>query len=436
MRISCVYSIAIIAVFAFAGDEGSDMSGMHDMDEMADMQMEEHGLFGGYLWSREASGTSWQPESTPMQGIHFMPAGWALMLHGYAGVVYDHQGGPRGGEMIYSPNMIMLVGQHQLGRMTLGVKTMFSAEPLTIGKEGYPLLFQSGETADGVTELVDRQHPHDLFGELAASLSLPLSADSSAFLYAGLPGEPALGPPAFMHRFSGQDFPEAPLSHHWLDSTHISFGVVTLGWTLFGLKLDASAFNGHEPDQYRYDIESPQLDSYCGRLSINPSPDLAGQISWGYLAHPDKIEHVRSEVRAIASLSYNMQWGEHNWQTTFAWATKKSRIEVTSGTFLHLIDEPTSAVILESALKLYQHHIFLRGERVLNGDLLPFSPYYYHGDPVAKLSFGYRYDIKLWKHISLGFGGMGSLFSVPQTLRQYYGESPRAYMLNIKLSLG
>jgi len=412
------------------------MSGMHDMNGMQDMQMEEHGLLGGYPWSQEASGTSWQPESTPMEGIHFIPAGWALMLHGYADVVYDRQEGPRGGEMIYSPNMIMLVGQHKMNKITLGVKTMFSAEPLTIGKEGYPLLFQSGETADGRSELVDRQHPHDLFGELAASLSLPLSAESSAFLYTGLPGEPALGPPTYMHRFSGQDFPEVPLSHHWMDSTHISFGVVTMGWILYGLKVDASAFNGHEPDQFRYDIEQPELKSYCGRLSINPSPDLAGQVSWGYLSHPDEIEHIVSETRAIASLSYNLHWGEHNWQTTFAWATKKSKVEVTSGTLLHLIEEPTGAVLLESALNFYQHNIFARGERVLTRGLLPFAPYYYIGDPVDKLSFGYRYDIELWQHLHLGFGGMVSLFSVPHTLKQYYGESPRGYMLNMKLSLG
>ena len=122
MRFLSIYIISLLAVCAIAGADESDMSGMYDMDVMPDMQMEERGLFGGYPWSREASGTSWQPESTPMQGIHFMPAGWALMLHGYADVVYDHQGGPRGGEMIYSPNMIMLVGQHQMDKMTLGIK--------------------------------------------------------------------------------------------------------------------------------------------------------------------------------------------------------------------------------------------------------------------------------------------------------------------------
>lgn len=430
MKFIIVGLVTLLIGIAIVDAEESDMSGM------TDMQMDEHGLFGGYSWSREASGTSWQPESTPMAGLHFMPAGWVLMLHGYADAVYDHQGSPRGGEMIYSPNMVMLLGQHQLGGMTLGMKTMFSAEPITIGKDGYPLLFQSGETANGKTELVDRQHPHDLFGELAASLSFPLTEVSSAFVYAGLPGEPALGPPAYMHRLSGQDFPEVPLSHHWMDSTHISFGVVTLGWVYYGMKIDASAFNGHEPDQYRYDIESPQLNSYCGRLSINPSTDLAGQLSWGYLSHPDKIEHVASETRAIASLSYNMQWGEHNWQTTFAWARKDSKIEVTSGPLLFLLEESTNAVLLESALNYYHHNIFARGERVLRNDLLPFYPYYYSVDPVAKLSIGYRYDFELWKHLLLGFGGMGSLFSVPQTLRQHYGESPRAYMLNIKLSLG
>lgn len=68
-----------------------------------------------------------------------------------------------------------------------------------------------------------------------------------------------------MHRTSGIDNPEAPISHHWLDSTHITFGVVTAGAVVNDWKFEASAFRGREPDQYRYDIERPALDSYAGR---------------------------------------------------------------------------------------------------------------------------------------------------------------------------
>src|SRR5580765_3870890 len=150
--------------------------------------------------------------------------------------------------------MGMAMARRTLGPGSLGLRSMISVEPATIGKVGYPLLLQTGETADGRAPLIDRQHPHDFFMELAASYSHRLSEHSSLFAYVGLPGEPALGPPAFMHRFSGEDNPEAPISHHWLDSTHIAFGVVTVGYVLGGLKIEGSVFRGREPDQSRYNI--------------------------------------------------------------------------------------------------------------------------------------------------------------------------------------
>src|SRR5262249_62129741 len=150
------------------------------------------------------------------------------MVHAAVDAVYDHQGGPRGDDAVYGPTMGMLMAQRSLGSGTLGLRAMLSLDPATVGHDGYPLLFQTGETADGQTPLIDRQHPHDLFMELAASYSHRLSERSSVFAYVGLPGEPALGPPTFMHRFSGEDNPEAPITHHWLDSTHITYGVVTL----------------------------------------------------------------------------------------------------------------------------------------------------------------------------------------------------------------
>src|SRR5579862_340046 len=206
---------------------GHDMHGMHAMGA----------LLGPYGMSRESSGTSWQPESAPHEALFTQRGPWALMLHGQIFAIYDDQEGRRGSLKWFSENYFMGIAARQLGSGRLGLRAMLSAEPWTIGRDGYPLLLQTGETANGRTELVDRQHPHDLFDELAATYSLPLWPESSVFLYAGLPGEPALGPPTYMHRFSAIDNPETPLSHHWLDSTHISYGVTTLGWIL-GLKLE------------------------------------------------------------------------------------------------------------------------------------------------------------------------------------------------------
>src|SRR6185295_18664261 len=154
---------------------------------------------------------------------------WMLMAHGVVNFIYDDQGGDRGGNKTFSSSMAMLMASRPLGAGTFGLRGMVSLDPL-MGKSGYPLLLQTGETANGQQHLTDRQHPHDAFMELAATYSVPLSEKNSVYGYVGLPGEPALGPSAFMHRFSGMENPEAPLTHHWLDSTHITFGVATLGY--------------------------------------------------------------------------------------------------------------------------------------------------------------------------------------------------------------
>src|SRR5689334_21052205 len=222
---------------AAAPDTTAAMAGM----DMGAMHMEMHGFYSPYAMSREASGTSWQPERAPHEGLHAMRGSWMFMLRGFADLVADHQGGPRGDDKMFADDMVMGMAQRPLGPGTLGLRTMLSLEPATIGKEGYPLLLQTGETADGVVPLIDRQHPHDLFMELAGSWSVAFG-DKSVFVYGGLPGEPALGPPAFMHRFSGVNIPVAPITHHWLDSTHITFGVVTGGVVLGRVKAEASAF--------------------------------------------------------------------------------------------------------------------------------------------------------------------------------------------------
>ena len=202
--------------------KGHDMAGM-DMagTDMAGMDM-------GGMRTREASGTAWQPDTSVHEGVHSQLGAWSVMTHATLNLVYDDQSGPRGSDRSFASGMVMSMATRSFddgGRLQL--RAMLSPDPL-MGRRGYPLLLATGETADGVTPLVDRQHPHDLFMELSARYDHP-AGPGSAFVYAGLPGEPAFGPPAFMHRLSILDSPEAPISHHWLDSTHIVFGVVTAG---------------------------------------------------------------------------------------------------------------------------------------------------------------------------------------------------------------
>jgi hypothetical protein len=293
-------------------------------------------MYGDYSMMREASGTAWQPESSPMRGGSYTLEDWSLMAQGYVNGIYNHQGGKRGDSKFISTNMAMLMGARSLGPGIVGFRSMLSLEPL-MGKTGYPELLQTGETADGENHLIDRQHPHDLFMELAITYSLPLTKELSIFFYGGLPGEPALGPPAFMHRLSGIDIPDAPITHHWLDSTHITEGVITSGITHNNWKIEGSVFNGREPDQHRYNIETRSLDSWSTRVTYNPTDNWSAQLSYGYLNSPEGLSPEVSVRRTTASLSYNLPFDNNNWATTLAWGhNKNSPGNTLDGIFLNL----------------------------------------------------------------------------------------------------
>ncbi len=385
------------------------------------------GAFGPYGMAREASGTSWQPDASPDGGLHLMLGQWMLMVHGYADAVYDDQGGPRGADKAFSPSMTMLMAQRPVGTDgTLGLRAMVSLEPL-MGANGYPLLFATGETADGRTPLVDRQHPHDLFMELSASYSLALAGGRAVFFYAGLPGEPALGPPAFMHRASGMDIPEVPITHHWLDSTHITYGVLTAGFIQGGWKLDGSVFRGREPNQERYDVEAPQLDSVSARLSYNPGPNWSLQVSWGHLTSPEQLAPTVNENRVTASAIYDRPLPAGNWATTFAWGRKI----LSDGRSLN-------GFLLESELTLDRlDTLFARAERVDEDELFDdaASPLRGRTYTVGKLSVGAIRDVAIGAHVKLGLGGLVSRYVYPAALDRAYGRDPTSFMLFLRLKL-
>ena len=382
------------------------------------------GMYGPYSMKREASGTSWQPETTPHDGLHVMAGDWMVMAHGYAVGVYDRQGGPRGAELGFSASMLMVMAQRPLWGGTLGLRSMSSLDP-AMGPRGYPLLLQTGETADGTTELVDRQHPHDLFMELAASYSHPLTDDVSAFAYFGLPGEPALGPPAFMHRLSAMDDPEAPITHHWLDSTHITYGVATLGAVWKDWKLEGSAFKGREPDRYRWDIEEPDFDSFSTRLSYNPTEDWALQASYGRIVSPEGLQPGVDTGRFTASASVNHGLAGAALQTTFAFGRNRNR----PGSVL-------DAYLLESAARFGgAHTVFGRLERVAKDELFDAGPLAGRTFAVHKASLGYVYDFARWKHSQWGLGGVGSVHVLPREARADYGGTPASFMLFARVKL-
>lgn len=419
----------------WAAEMSHDMPHNMDMSHpmfsgmMPNTSHEMQGLLGPYAMTREASGTSWQPEATPMEGIHCMSDAdptESCMMHGFATLIYDHQGGPRGGNKLFSTSMLMGMGRKEVGANVFGARAMFSLDPV-MGKRGYPLLFQVGETADGTHELVDRQHPHDAVMELSTSYTRILSDISSAFVYLALPGEPALGPPVFMHRYSGMDIPEAPLTHHKLDATHVSFGVFTLGYVYNGVKLEGSLFNGREPDQSRWNIENPRFNSQAVRLSYNPIPALAFQVSTAHLRKPDLLSPQVDVNRTTASAMYDqILCGNDHWQTTFAWGQNNYKPGHALGGYL-----------LESALHFKSDHtVFGRFEWLEENALFEEdNPLHDKIFKINKLSIGYLYDITRIGQAQFGVGGLISFFKFPNTLKAAYGDRPRAFMLFARLKL-
>lgn len=378
---------------------------------------------GPYSERRESSGTAWQPDaSAAMSGPMLMSGDWMLMAHGTLNLVYDHQSGPRGADKVFASGMLMGMAQHPLGNGTVQFRGMVSPDP-TMGPAGYPLLLATGETANGRTPLVDRQHPHDFFMELSVSASQNIGSKSSVLFYGGLPGEPAFGPPAFMHREAILDSPEAPITHHWLDSTHIAFGVVTAGLVIDRFKIEASRFNGREPDQHRWDIETGPLDSTSVRLSWNPARTLALQGSWGHFKDPEQLEPGINQTRWSASALWadDVSPGWHA-ATTLAWGRKSSQGHNDDG------------IAAEASIKHAGWTIFGRGEWIENRELLGLvdSPAY----KVGKVSLGAVRDFRLAEHISVGAGGLFSVNFVPDAIAPLYGgHNPIGAMGFLRLRL-
>ena len=279
-----------------------------------------HSLSRNLPMNRNGSGTSWHPDNTPMYAYMSPPSDskWSYMLHYAIYLRYTNQNinntDKRGhGTQFGAPNWFMGMAQRKVGRRGLfQVRAMISLDALTVTQGGYPLLFQTGETYKG-QPLIDKQHPHDLVSELSVSYSHAFSKDIDVYGYVGYPGEPAVGPPAFMHRISSFNNPDAPLSHHWQDATHILFGVATAGFRYKWAKLEASTFKGREPDENRYNFDKPKFDSYSYRLSVNPSPSLAFQFSQGFLNDPEEAHPGEDVTRTTASVLHSKGLGPNSY---------------------------------------------------------------------------------------------------------------------------
>jgi hypothetical protein len=380
---------------------------------------------------RMGSGTSWQPASTAMPMMHKQADDWLLMFHYNVTAGVNAQGGPRGVTKAESINWFMPSAIRRVGNGTLELRSMFSFEAFTFPPGGSPLLFQTGETYKG-EPIIDKQHPHDLFMELSATYTLPLGERGTWFVYGGYPGEPALGPTAFIHRASASENTSAPLSHHLQDSSHISFGVVTTGFTYRWFKLEGSIFNGREPGENRYNFEANPWTSRSARLSFAPDDNWSMQVSHGFLRNPEALEpgDVR---RTTASISYNKRFERGNWASSLIWGRNH---ESHSGEIFNL-----NGYVAESTVNfLDRNYIYTRLELADKNSLLRDDDRdrlgiedHHPSFRIGAYTFGGARDIWNTEKTSLAIGSDVTLYSKPSILDSVYGENPVSWKIFFRL---
>ncbi len=399
---------------------------MHNMQKgHGDMKMDvpmSHAFSLNLPMNRNGSGTGWLPDASPMYGVMLHSKKWIYMLHGSLFVRYNKQDigdkGVRGGEKWDAPNWLMAMGQRKVGERGLfRFSVMMSLDDAIAGGSGYPLLFQSGESYKG-QPLVDRQHPHDLFSELSVGYTHAVSKKVDVFGYFGYPGEPALGSVAFMHRPSALPNPDAPLSHHWNDGTHITFGVATVGVRLDKFKIEGSSFTGREPDEDRNNFDKMRFDSWSGRLSYNPAKQWAFQVSHGYIKSPEALHDEEDIHRTTASAVYALPMKNgKNLNVTALWGMNK-----TAG------HDGEHAVLLEGALQVKKLAVYSRYEWVQKStEELNLDENVYGHDgvfPVHALTAGANYTLFKLGPVNVAGGGQLSFYKPAQQLESLYGKNP------------
>ena len=425
-----------------AGQSMSGMSGMGGMKMDSAGGMGMMGMRNSFSknlpMTRQGSGTSWHPDNSPMYMKMYQPGGWDVMLMYSVFLRYTSQNvnhrDLRGDADFRSNTYVMAMANHLVGQHGLfTIHAMLSADPLTVGGSGYPLLFQTGESWLGV-KLHDHQHPHDLVSALGVAYTYEVTHDVDLTAYVGYPGEPAIGPPVFMHRPSAANFPSAPLGHHWQDATHIQFGVATLGVRYRNAKLEGSLFTGREPNENRYNFDRPRFDSYSARLSVNPAASLALQASVAHIKSPEELEPAANQERFTASALHNAALGgETILSSAFVWGMNRNS---GVGDVYY-----SNSFLLESNLQARQFNVFARLETLqLNFDELllkaPTEGALHENHQVTAFTLGAsKYLVKTsaaW--VDLGATGTLNAYDTGNaTLLSSYGRTPLSFEVFVRV---
>jgi hypothetical protein len=386
--------------------------------------------FVSYIEQHATSGTSAEPNSTPAPMLMTEKAGWMFMFHGVGFLNVQQQSGPRGDDKIFSTNWLMPMAQRRLGAGWFTARTMLSFEPATISRRYYPELFQQGETAYG-QPIVDGQHPHNFFMELAALYDLSLGERTLLSFYAAPVGDPAMGPTAYPHRASASEDPIATLGHHLEDSTHIANDVVTVGLAHRAVRVEASGFHGREPDEHRWGIHSGAIDSWSTRLTVQPGQNWSAQYSFAHLTSPEALHPDEDLQRMTASVMYNRPLARGNWASTLAWGRNRSLQDglVWNG------------YLLESTLQFAQrNYVWTRIENVdRTNELLlknqPEPPDFQESviGRVQAYTAGYDRDFSLVPHLKTALGAQVTLYSTPERLKSLYGDHPAGVVVFLRI---
>jgi hypothetical protein len=416
-----------------------DMQGMPGMDnrQMQGIQMSGDGLitmhpetFLQEIVRHGISGTSAEPNSTPVPMLMAARGAWMLMFHANAFVMDEQQSSPRGGNKFFSTNWFMGMAQRPLGPGVFTARAMLSLEPATVTQRRYPLLFQQGETAFG-KPIADGQHPHDLFMEIVVLYDLKLGSKGLLSFYAAPVGDPALGPVAYPHRASASENPVAALGHHQEDSTHIADDVITVGLAYRFARLEASGFHGREPDESRWNIDRGKIDSWSARLTLQPGKNWSGQFSYGRIKSPEGLFPNEEQERMTSSIQYNHPLHEGNWTSTVLWGRTRSLQD--NSIFNSYALESTVRFRTRNYVWTRIENVDRSNELILGENLLPPN---FQEQPIGRVqayTFGYDRDIDLIPHVALALGVQVTAYGVGDRLKPKYGSRPAGVAVFLRI---
>src|SRR5580704_6609353 len=400
---------------------------------MANMNMAPPTTFIEEILAHSTAGTTAEPNSTPHDMLMAQKGPWTFMFHGVGFLNSQQQTGPRGGDKVFGTSWFMPMAQRDLGNGALTVRGMFSLDPATITGRQYPELFQLGETAFG-KPIVDGQHPHDFFMELAVLYDWKAAKDTLLSFYAAPVGDPAIGPEAFPHRVSASEDTLAPLGHHLQDSTHIADDVVTLGLAYKIARIEVSGFHGREPDEHRWEIQAGAIDSWSARLTLNPTKNWSGQYSITRLHSPEQLFPRQDTLRMTASVTYNRplrdnSWG--NWATTLIWGRNQDSpgAEVFNG----YLAESTARFAKHNYAWTRMENVDRTNELLLGENPLPPG---FQERFLARLqayTFGYDHEWNFIPRVSSALGGQYTLYAAPPSLDSIYGSHPMGVLVFLRL---